>query len=272
MAAASLFAGYQWQSAKMKARLATAVETVPADTEARETALTAIDEAISAKYEKRTAGALAALDRARRTDPSVPGIDLSLAEIALNEKQFIEMRVAAGAARKEGEYAADGAVLLGVDKWLNRGASDREMSSAADAASAYFAEATGFDFFNAPAWFFWGDVLRYVGREDEGRERALAALHRYNPWDSSDVIAAKIVFASAEAGDTVFGGFGVGEASPWIRAVGNCANARNSGEAANFSVLVPFAARQTRLSLAADPFVSGRKAIPGPLPELPRLP
>lgn len=272
MAAANFFAGYYWQSAKMKARLATAVQTVPANTEAREAALTALDEAISAKYEKRTAGALAALARARRTDPSAPGIDLLLAEIALNEKQFIEMRVAAGAASKEGEHAADAAVLLGVDKWLNRGASDREMSSAADAASAHFVEATEFDFFNAPAWFFWGDVLRYAGREDEGRDRALAALHRYNPWDSSDVIAAKIVFASAEAGDSVFGGFAVGEASPWIRAVGDCANTRNSEEEANFSALVPFAARQTLLSLAADPLVPSRKTIPDPLRELPPLP
>lgn len=261
LAGAGFYGGYTWQSKKTKAPAA--VEAQPTDTAAREAALTALEEAIRAKHEKRTAGALSALDRARRADPSVPGIDVSFAEIALNEKQFIEMRAAAGAAKKKVDHAAGASVLLGMDKWINRGASDREMSAAADAASSHFTEAIEADYFYAPAWFFGGDVLRYAGREGEGRDRAFAALHRFNPWDSYDVVAAKIVFASADAGNPVFGSLETGTDSPWARALEDF-GVRGSAERASLASLTSFAARQTLISLAADPFVSGPKAVPGP--------
>lgn len=259
---AAFFGGYNWQSKKSKLRTTTSAQRASADTPARAEALAQIDEAIRAKYEKRASGALAALDRARKTDPSVPGVDVAFAELALNEKQFIEMRAAAEAAKRKGDYAAGASVLLGMDKWINRGASDREMSSAADAASAYFTEAIEVDYFYAPAWFFWGDVMRYAGREDEGRERALAALHRFNPWESSDVIAAKIVFASAEVGNSVFAGLGIDEGSPWIQAVGDLVNARDLEEARSFKSFTPFVARQALFCLTADPFALGAKAAP----------
>jgi hypothetical protein len=259
---AAFFGGYNWQSKKSKLRTTTSTERASADTPARTEALDHIDDAIRAKHEKRTSGALAALDRARKTDPSVPGVDVAFAELALNEKQFIEMRAAAEAAKRKNDHAAGASVLLGMDKWINRGASDREMSSAADAASAYFTEAIEVDYFYAPAWFFWGDVMRYAGREDEGRECALAALHRFHPWESSDVIAAKIVFASAEAGNSVFAGLGIDEGSPWIQAVGDIVNARDLEEARSCKSFTPFVARQALFCLTADPFALGAKAVP----------
>jgi len=271
LATAAFFGGYAWQQKKTKLRATNSVQRAPADVAARETALTALDEAITAKREKRTAGALSALDRARRADASAPGLDVVFAEIALNEKQFVEMRAAAGAAKRKGDHAAGASVLLGMDKWINREASDREMSVAADAASAYFAEATESDYFHAPAWFFWGDVLRYAGREDEGMDRSLAALHRFNPWDSSDVVSAKIVFASAESGGPVFGSLEAGEGSPCTQAVEDF-GARNSAERADLASLAPFAARQAIVSLSFDPFLSAAKAGPGPQPDAPKLP
>lgn len=234
-------------------------------------ALDHIDNAIRAKHEKRTTGALGALDRARRADPSVSGFDITFAEIALNEKEFIEMRAAAGAAKKKDDHAASASVLLGMDKWINRGASDREMSAAADAAAAHFTEATESDYFHAPAWFFWGDVLRYAGREDEGRDRALAALHRFNPWDSSDVVSAKIVFASAEAGDPVFGSLEAGESFPWAQALEDF-GARSSTERGSLASLSPFAAQKTLVALGADPFAMGSKAVPRPEQDASKLP
>jgi len=273
LAMAGLFGGYAWQSKKSKPR-ATATVGAPdalADPAARTEALDHIDEAITAKREKRTAGALSALDRARRADASAPGLDVLFAEIALNEKEFIEMRAAAGAAKRKNDHTAGASVLLAMDKWINRGASDREMSSAADAASAHFTEATEADYFYAPAWFFWGDALRYAGREGEGRMRALAALHRFNPWESSDVVAAKIVFASAEAGDPVFGSLGVGTDSPWVGALEEF-GARILAERTLLASLSAYAARQTIVSLAADPFVLGGMAGLGSQPKVPLLP
>jgi len=269
LAVAGFFGGYTWQSKKTKAPAAVGAQ--PSDTAASEAALTALDEAITAKHEKRVAGSLSALDRARRADPSAPGLDVAFAEIALNEKQFIEMRAAAGAAKKKVDHAAGASVLLGMDKWINRGASDREMSSAADAASAYFAEAIEADYFHAPAWFFWGDVLRYAGREDEGKDRALAAMHRFNPWDSSDAISAKIVFASAEAGDPVFGSLETGVTSPWAEALEDFA-ARNSAKRETLASLAPFAARQTLRSLKDDLAVLQGKAQIGSQNETPFQP
>jgi len=269
LAVAGFYGGYAWQSKKTGAPVA--VEAQPDDTAARVAALTALDEAITAKHEKRVAGALSALDRARRADPSVPGIDVSFAEIALNEKQFIDMRTAAGAAKKKNDHAAGASVLLGIDKWINRGASDREMSSAVDAASAHFADAIEADYFYAPAWFFWGDALRYAGREDEGMERALAALHSFNPWESSDVIAAKIVFASAEAGDSVFGCLGVGADSPWVRALEDF-GARISAKRESLDSLASFASLQALDLLANDSFLSGARAVSGSPSEAANLP
>ena len=271
LAVGAFAAGYFWKANSSRVVRSAPPQDAALATSERKQALDFIDEAIRAKHEKRTSGALAALDRARRTDPSAPGVDVAFAELALGEKHFIEMRAAAEAAKRKDDHAAGASVLLGMDKWLTRGASDREMSAAADAASAHFAEATESDYLFAPAWFFWGDVLRYAGREDEGRSRALAALHRFNPWESSDVIAAKIVFASAEAGDSVFGSLEVGEGSPWAQAMEDFGT-RSLEERKSPASLAPFAARQTLISLAADPFISGPKAVPVPQSALPKLP
>jgi hypothetical protein len=253
-----LSGGYAWYSFKqrVKSEAATATDQV-ADPAARMAALDLMDEAIRAKFEKRASGALSAIDRARRADPFVPGLDVAFAELALNEKQFIEMRVAAGAARKKNDHAAGAAVLLGIDKWLSRSASDRDMSAAADAASAYFAEATEDDFFAAPAWFFWGDVLRYAGREAQGRDRALSALYRFNPWDSADLLTAKAILASVEAGDSVFGGLTFLPDSPWAQAVGEVAIGQKSGTGTPWGTLLPYAAQQTFRALAGDPLLLG---------------
>jgi len=177
------------------------------------------------------------------------------------------------AAKAKNDHAAAASVLLGMDKWIARGPSDRETSSAADAASAHFAESAKMDYFHAQVWFFWGDVLRYAGREDEGMDRALAALHRFNPWDSSDVIAVKIVSASAESGESVFAGFGVEDGSPLIQAASDLADARTSDGAGSLSTLAPYAARQTLTALSGETFFC---SPPGPssngLPNFPQLP
>ena len=168
---------------------------------ARVSAVEAIDEAVRARFEKRPEAALAALDRAHQADATVPGLDLLRAELSLEQKDLIGLRKFAATARSKDDHAASAAVLLGVDKWISRGVGDRDVSTDAQFAGGYFDEATQIDFFAAPAWFFWGDFLRYAGREQEGRDRLLSALHRFNPWNSSDTIAAKAVVASVEAGD-----------------------------------------------------------------------
>ena len=262
LAVAAFAAGYFWRANSSRLSLAALPqETGPFASERRQ-ALDLIDEAMRAKYEKRTSGALAALERARNTDPSAPGLDVAFAELALGEKQFSQMRAAAEAARRKNDHAAAASVLLGIDKWMSRGAGDRGMTAAADAASAYFAEATENDFFAAPAWFFSGDVLRYAGREAEGRARALAALHRFNPWDSADLLAAKATFASAEAGGTVCSGMAFLPDSAWTRAVAQVATGQSATGSLPLQTLIPLASRLTLRALASDQRLAPAKSLP----------
>lgn len=243
--------GFAWKKLELgnsEAKLS--ADDVPSDPAARGVALREIDEALRARHEKRTSGALAALDRARRADPSLPGLQVAFAEIAFNEREFSELRKAAAAAQADAGQAAAASVLLGVEKWLSRGGGDREMLSAADSASARFAEATETDFFAPAAWYFQADVLRYAGREDEGRSCAVGALHRYQPWDSADILAAKAIFASAELGETALGGLAFLPDSPWVKAV---ADASDQGGAP----VGGFGARVVARHLLTDPFVSG---------------
>jgi len=270
LALGSFFAGYFWEANSLRAlSAASPAETTTTNPE-RKQAFNFVDEAIRAKHEKRTSGALAALDRARKTDPSVPAIDVAFAELALGEKQFIEMRAAAEAAKKKNDHAAAASVLLGMDKWINRGASDREMNSAADAAGVHFAEAADTDFFAAPSWFFSADVMRYAGRVAEGRDRALAALHRFKPWDSSDFLAAKAIFASAEAGETVFGGMGFLSDSPFVGAASGFATAQIAGASTDPKGLADTAAQLTLRALSSDPLYRKPAQAHTALPLLPR--
>ena len=255
---AAFASGFAWRSSH-GLRSGSSVEAdKAADFQARGAALELLDEALRAQREQRINGALSCLDRARRTDPSLPGVDVSFAALALGEKQFAEMRTAAIAAKGKNNHAAAASVLLGMDKWIARGPSDREMSAAADTASGYFSEAIEADFFHAPAWLFWGEVLRYAGREREGYLHALAALHRFNPWDSADVLTAKIVFASAEGGASTFGGFGIDDGSPWVKGIADSLRAAGSN-AGNLPAALPsYAAHRTMGALAEDPlFVAG---------------
>jgi hypothetical protein len=270
LAVGAFAAGYFWKANSSRLlRSAPPPDTALAAPE-RKQALEFIDEAIRAKHEKRTSGALAALDRARKTDPSAPGINVTFAELALGEKQFIEMRAAAEAAKKKNDYAAAASVLLGMDKWINRGASDREMTSAADAAGVHFAEAMDVDYFAAPAWFFSADVMRYAGRVAEGRDRAASALRRFQPWDSSDFLAAKLIFASAEARETLIGGVDFLPDSPFVSAASGFATAQIAGASTDPKGLADTASQLTLRALGSDPLYRKSDRASAVLPLVPR--
>ena len=246
--ATAFAAGFLWKSHTMRASQKHAPLT-PAAAGSRRAALAAIDESLRAKSEKRTTGRLAALDRARRSDPAVPALDILFAETALEARKFDDMRTAAARARAKGDHAAGAELLQGLDKWINRGAGDREVSASADNAAIHFTAATDADFFFAPAWFFWSDVLRYAGSEAEGRARILSALRRFNPWDSSSVITAKAAFASAEAGTAALT---LLPDSPWARATADLAARRQAGETPSPDSLTPFGAQSALRALATD--------------------
>ena len=257
----AFLAGYSWQASRQQAE--EGVEVVA--TVARVSAADAIDEAVRARYEKRPEAAQAALDRARQTDPTVPGIDVLRAEVALEQKNLVELRRSAATARSKDDHAASASVLLGVDKWISRGVGDRNVSTDAEFAGGYFDEATQIDFFAAPAWFFWGDFLRYAGSEQDGGSRIISALHRFGPWNSSDLIVAKALAAAAQTGAPGRPDLAFLPDSPWRFAVARAAEAGEPLGAA-------FAAQTTMRQAASDPFLR-QKAFPaGAPPGRPVLP
>ena len=263
VAAAFVF-GFAWQSPhKSGGGTARSTPDKAVDLQARAAALEFLDEALRAQREGRINGALSAQDRARRADTSLPGVDISFAALAFGENEFAEMRAAATAAAKKGDHAAAANVLFGMGKWIERGASDREMASAADAASAHFSDAIEADYFHAPAWFFWGEVLRFAGRERDGHLRALAALHRFGPWDSADVLTAKMVFASAEGGASSFVGLGVDDDSPWVEAMAVALGASRPDARNLPAALSPHASQRAMDALAGERlFVAGSGDFP----------
>jgi len=233
---------------------------------ARANALGQLDEALRAKHEKRMHGSLAALDRARRTDASLPGIDVSLATMALEEKRLSEMQAAALTGAKNGTHSSAANVLLGLGKWIERGPSDQDLASSADAASIYFAEAVEADYSHPEAWFFWGDVERYAGRERSGSKRVLAAMRRFDPWDSSDVLVAKIVFALAESDPSAPVDPSVVHDSLWGRSVQRLLGTPESGRRAALLALSAYAAQRTLESLSDDPALRPFDGVTGGAP------
>jgi hypothetical protein len=126
------------------------------------------------------------------------------------------------------------------------------------------------DYFAAPAWFFSADVMRYAGRVVEGRDRAFSALHRFKPWDSSDFLAAKVIFASAEARETVFGGVAFLPDSPFVRAASGFATSQTAGTSTDPESLADTASQLTLRALASDPLYPKSERAPAALPVVPR--
>lgn len=264
-------AGYFWKSHVLHASRNPSPRSsvTPED---RRKALAAIDDAARAKTEKRMAGRLAALERARQADPQMPAPDILLAEIAFESEKFDEMRAATASATAKGGYIADAELLLGLDKWVNRGSSS--LTSSAANAAVHFAASSDADFAFFQAWFFWGDFLRYAGNEDEGRTHILSALHRLNPWDSYDVMAAKATFASAEAGNSAMGALPFLQDSPWTRATTDLAAKWQAGETPTPESLTPFGSPRAIRILAADHMFTanaashdGKSKLPPPSPQ-----
>jgi len=218
----ALVGGYAWQSLRASAAAAEVRQTQQAGAEAtagRADALVAIDEAVRARYEERKEGALAALARARKIDPQAPGLAIAFAELALENNEFELVRSTVSEHIRHGKDAAQAHTLLGVHRWLTRGSTPDEVSRSIEESLTSFARATDAEASFAPAYFFSGDMLRYAGRQGEGHKRLLAALHRFAPWSSADVVAMKLAAALHEAGDAPLAGLAFITQSPLLDAV-----------------------------------------------------
>lgn len=195
----SFFLGYQSGKVPRLARAGAPPPAASADADARASALDLLDQAYAARFEQRTDDAVDLLRRARDADPLLPGIDMAAAELAFDTRSFSDLRKFAGRARKS-QYAGQANALLGLEKWLTRDSGDFAAASFLDDVSRLFAAASEENYFDPLILFFCGDVFRESGGHDVGNQRAHAALHRLNAWDSSLLISLRAALAADEAG------------------------------------------------------------------------
>lgn len=196
--ASSFVLGFLWTVVAAN-RTGVIAASPPVSLERRTEALRLVDDAARAKYEERTDDALAAAAAARESDPTVPGVDVLVGELALLAKQPETMKRAAQEALRRGHNVASAKLLLALDKWMSRGQRGTSVE-AGSAAAQLLSEASDAELSNMEIMFFWGDIERYAGREDRAHDRLLGALHRQQPWLSETIIAAKMQLAADEAG------------------------------------------------------------------------
>lgn len=197
---AAFTGGYLWKTAGASSADAAPAVVAPAQ---QQQALAFLDEAVTAKHEERYDEAISAVARARAADPTVPGGELLLAEIALHRGDSPVVRRAAREALARGQNVADANLLLALDKWQSRALPGESVANAGEAATQMLTEATAAEMSNGAAWFFLGDLQASIGRTAQARGALLGGLHRMQPWGSAAVVAAKRQVAAAEAGRAV---------------------------------------------------------------------
>lgn len=195
IAVGAFAAGFVW---KLAAAHFASWAPAPADPSSRAEALRLMDDAVSAKRANDYDKAMAAASAARKADPNVPGVEALVGGIALETRQLDVMHRAAHEALARGQNPATANLLLALEKWMTRGRSGGS-TGAAQAASVLLAEGAAAEMSNGEVFFFWGDIQRHAGREDPAHDRLQGALHRMQPWDSADILAAKMQLAASEA-------------------------------------------------------------------------
>jgi predicted Zn-dependent protease len=166
----------------------------------RAEALRLFDEAVRARYEERLQGAVAVINEVRRLDSELPGIDVFIGEVALQQKDVWTLRKAADASLQRRANVAPALLLLAVEKWMGR--LSEGAGEAGSAARSLLQEAAQHEPSHSAVYFFLGEVNRFLGEGAEAHRNLLSALHRQTPWGSSSLLATKVEQAAAEvAGD-----------------------------------------------------------------------
>lgn len=166
---------------------------------ARAEALRRLDEAARARHGERFEEAVAAARAAREVDETLPGVDAFLAEMAFQRQDSEATAAAARAALARGESESSANLLLALDAWRTRALRGKSAPEAAEEAGRLLSEAAQARPSDESVWFFWAEMMRLVGREDQAQRRMLGAMHRLQPWRSAAVVAAKRQLAAGEA-------------------------------------------------------------------------
>lgn len=186
--------GFFWRQAKSKPAAPEESRSAAVGEAQQAEAYRLFDEAVRARYEERWQGAMNALAEARRVFPEVKGIDILVAEIALEQKDAKTLRAAAGRALQRGDNVASANLLLALESWMKRG-------EEGESAKQFLGEALQDSPSNAVAHFVRGELSRLLGDGGEAHRNMLAALHRQVPWVSSSLLLLKMHLAAREASE-----------------------------------------------------------------------
>jgi tetratricopeptide (TPR) repeat protein len=183
-----------------RAERAGAARPVPVtDPVARAEALRLCDDAVRARHEERFDEAVAAARAAREVDETLPGIDAFLAEMAFQRQDSEATAAAARAALARGESESSANLLLALDAWRTRALRGKSAAEAAEEATRLLTEGAQTRPSDESIWYFWAEMMRFIGRKDQAQRRMLWAMHRLQPWRSAAILDAKRQLATSEA-------------------------------------------------------------------------
>jgi hypothetical protein len=174
-------------------------QTSPVNPADRAEALRLLDEAARARHDERFREAAKAATAARRLDEKLPGIDAFMAEMAFQREDSEATEEAARAALDRGENSSSANLLLALNAWRTRALRGKSATEAAEEAGRLLSESAQTQPSDESVWFFWAEMMRFVGRGDEAQRRMLGAMHRLQPWRSAAIVAAKRQLAAGEA-------------------------------------------------------------------------
>jgi hypothetical protein len=167
----------------------------------RAEALQLMNEAVKARYVARFFEAANAALAARSADETLPGIDAFLAEMAFQEGESDVVERAALAALRRRESESSAHLLLALNAWRTRVQRMKSTAEAGDEAGRLLADASAAQMSDEAVWFFWGELMRLVGREDQAHRRLLGAMHRVMPWRSADFLTTKLQLSDEDAAE-----------------------------------------------------------------------
>jgi len=199
----SFGASFFWQRLQIR-RLAAASETPPVTEEQRASARRSLDNAVRARHAERMDEAVAQLALAQQADPSLPGLELLVGEIALQQRDTDALRRASANALQRGDNEASAKLLAALEVWLRRGVLG--VQQAGPRARQFLLEAAESDPSDGSIHFFHGELSRQLGDSSAAHAYLLSALRRQSPWKSSSLLQVKMQLAAAEAaeaGETV---------------------------------------------------------------------
>jgi hypothetical protein len=175
----------------------------PVNLEAVAMAVRSIDEAVSALREGRPEDARLLAADARRAHPKIAGAYLLEAEALAELRMEEEGQAALAEALHEGFLPGRARYLEAKNLWETRHGKKLEHSQARAAALELLNIGISDDLKSAEPHVLSAELHAVNPREPSAQRSWLAALYRYQPWDSPVIILAKMQVAGDEAGGKI---------------------------------------------------------------------